>query len=245
MHILPRTILSLVLAAVVAAPALLSGCAPADTSPEPSPVLTPPPGEPTRQDENPGSLFGTGQAENLFADNRARRLGDIVTVKVVETSEGTHEAETDADRASNLNLQVQSFFNKGNVRATPFGIPSFGLNGAPGDDPLAEVQSNSEFSATGETTRESELTATLGARVVDVLPSGMLQIEGAREMRINDETQVLIVRGLVRPQDIASDNSITSDKIADAKIQYFGQGVLADKQKPGWMIRVLDNIWPF
>ena len=108
-----------------------------------------------------------------------------------------------------------------------------------------EASSTSKFSSTGETKRENTVTATLAARVVSVLPGGVMQIEGAREVKVNNENQILVVRGLIRAKDVQPDNSIESSSIADAHIEYYGQGVLGDKQKPGWLTRLLDNVWPF
>jgi flagellar L-ring protein precursor FlgH len=70
-------------------------------------------------------------------------------------------------------------------------------------------------------------------------------VEGGREVRVNDETQIVVVRGIIRSRDIGPDNSIASTAMADARIELYGQGVLADKQKPGWLTRILDNMWPF
>ena len=72
-----------------------------------------------------------------------------------------------------------------------------------------------------------------------------MQIEGVRETRVNEETQYLVVRGIIRGVDVAADNSITSNRIADAHIAYYGQGVIADKTQPGWLTRLLDQLWPF
>ena len=85
----------------------------------------------------------------------------------------------------------------------------------------------------------------MAARVIRVLPGGMLQIEGAREIRVNEETEYMVVRGLIRAKDVDAENSILSTQIADASIEYYGKGVLTDKQKPGWFTRLMDNIWPF
>lgn len=221
------------------------GCVPKQSDPGPMPTVTPPPDLPETQGENPGSLFDPGQNEVLFADNRARQVGDLVTVNIVDTTSGTHEAETTADRSTSVNLGVQNYFGKGNVRALPFGLPSYGMNGAPGTTPLVEAGSTSSHNATGETERDSELTATIGCRIIRALPGGVMEIEGARYMRINDETQILVVKGTIRKQDITSNNTITSDRLANARIEYYGEGILADKQKPGWLARVLDNVWPF
>ena len=89
------------------------------------------------------------------------------------------------------------------------------------------------------------MTATIAGRVMRVHPGGVLEIAGARETRVNEETQYMVVTGLARARDIAPDNSIMSTQMADAHIEYYGQGVVTDKQKPGWLVRLLDHIWPF
>lgn len=223
---------------------LLAGCAPARTNPAPSPVLTPPPAEAVSADENPGSLYDPAQGEFLFSDNRARRVGDIVQVNIVETSKGKTKAETTSDKTSSLNLGVTSMLGKNDSRLWPLG-PSLGYKIHPGSTAQVDASSSSKFSGTGETKRESNVTATLAARVVNVLPGGVMQIEGAREVKVNNENQILVVRGLIRTKDVQPDNSILSSSIADAHIEYYGQGVLGDKQKPGWLTRLLDNVWPF
>jgi flagellar L-ring protein precursor FlgH len=89
------------------------------------------------------------------------------------------------------------------------------------------------------------LTATISARVVEVFPNGNLFIEGRREISTNGETLIVMVSGIVRPEDVESNNSIQSKFIADAKIVYTGDGILAEAQSPGWLTRVATIIWPF
>ena len=209
------------------------GCAPAQKHALPEPVYTPanetiPPGE------NPGSLFDPGQADYLFADSRARRVGDIVTINIVENTVSKNKASTDASKDSSLNLGVQNFMGSSYLK----GI-------AVGSTPAIQASSSSEFSGDGETKRENYLTTTVSVRVVRVLANGVLEVEGGREVRVNDETQIVVVRGIIRSRDIGPDNDISSTAMADAKIELYGQGVLADKQRPGWLTRILDNIWPF
>jgi flagellar L-ring protein precursor FlgH len=89
------------------------------------------------------------------------------------------------------------------------------------------------------------LTAIVATRVIRMLPGKVMQVEGARQIRINDETQILVVRGLVRQRDINSTNTVSSSALADARIEVYGQGSLSDKQRAGWMSRFIDNVWPF
>lgn len=218
-------------------------CAPATKQSGPAPMLTqgmeiPPPPE-----HNPGSLFNPASAEMLFADNRARRVGDIVMINIVENSEATNKATTDASRDSSIGLGIEHMLDIG------LADRALGVIGADrgkyGETPLVRASSTSEFKGDGETKRESTIKATIGARVVRVLTGGVLQVEGAREIRVNNETQIIVVRGLVRSTDISPDNTIPSTHMADATIEFYGMGVLADKQRPGWLGRILENVWPF
>jgi len=232
---------------VLAALLLASGCQTPHNA-ETMPVMSPAPVEEAEADSqyNPGSLFNAGNAEHLFSDNRARRVGDIVVVNVVEVSSGKHSANTDTERKSSIDLSVASFFGKENVGIDPVGGANvLGLRDEPGAAALVGTQSNNKFEGTASTDRDSTVKATVAARVVKILPGGLMQVEGGREVRVNDETQILVIRGLVRPRDIGPDNSIYSTHLANSSIEYYGKGVLADKQKAGWVMRIIDNVWPF
>jgi flagellar L-ring protein precursor FlgH len=102
-----------------------------------------------------------------------------------------------------------------------------------------------DFKGEGETSRESSMTASISTRVVRVLGNGNLLVAGSRQVKVNAEDQVIVISGVIRPEDIAPDNSVLSTNVADARIEYYGRGVLADKQRPGWLGRVLDWVWPF
>jgi flagellar L-ring protein precursor FlgH len=200
--------------------------------------------EPQNPADNPGSLYSEAGADYLFSDNRAHRVGDIVLVSIVEKATAKNKAETTSDRESTTDISVSNFFQKDTFVPLPF-AGSLGLKGNVGSTPIINSGTTTKFDSTGETKRESEVTATVAARVVRILPGGLMQIEGAREVRVNDETQIMVVRGIIRPRDISSDNSVLSTHIADSRIEYYGKGVLADKQRPGWLSRVLENVWPF
>jgi len=227
-------------------------CAPASKQSTPMPAFTPPPSEHIVEEEveNPGSLFDPDQANYLFTDNRAKRVGDIVVVNIIETVTAKNKATTKSEKDSSINLGVQNLFDLGHMRAVPLGSilgagPNIGPRGTVGTTPMVKAGSVSKFTGNGETQRESDISASVAARVVKVLNGGILQIEGARQIRVNGETQIIVVRGLVRSRDIGPDNSVSSNYLADAHIEIYGQGILADKQKPGWLTRILDHIWPF
>ena len=206
---------------------------------EPMPILTEPIMEEQDPMDNPGSLFDVNRSEFLYDDNRASRVGDIVLVNVAESAQTSISSETTADKENTIANTITA-------------APSTGLiSGLPLVDSLGGVGMNygasqsTEFSGTGETTQESSFTATVATRIVRRLPGNLLQVEGARRIRVNAETQFLVVRGLIRQRDIGSNNSISSTNLAEAQIEIYGQGVLADKQRPGWLSRILDNLYPY
>ncbi|MFO8030929.1 MAG: flagellar basal body L-ring protein FlgH [Desulfohalobiaceae bacterium] len=227
-----HTLLALVLVLVF----LGMGCAPKYETSSTMPDLEPPQEEEITEESSPGSLFQSGKSEYLFADNRARRTGDIVLVNIVENSSAESGASTTADSESEVDLGLQSFLGQDSF----LGVP-----GTVGEASAIQAGSTKEFDSDGSTERSAQVTATVAARVVDEMSNGLMQVRGAREVRVNGENQIVAVSGLIRSRDIASNNSISSDQLADAKIEFYGRGVLADKQKPGWMTRFLDNAWPF
>ena len=224
---------------------LVSGCAAQERSMVPAMPMTPPPQftEPEQRQANPGSLFSVAENTSLFADNRARRVGDILLIRVVESSKSQSSADTTTARTSTSKIGVAAAFNRNTMGLFPGAGGT--LSGPIGMDPMLSTSSSSSLNAKGETSRDNFVTATIGARVLNVLPGGILQVQGARAIRVNQETQYMVISGLVRAQDVAQDNSVNSNQLADSRIEYFGEGVLADKQKSGWLTRLLDNVWPF
>ena len=222
-------------------------CVACGGSPTRRPALHPPvtPQQEYRQEasaNNPGSLFAASEADTLFEDSRARRVGDIVVVKLVENTKAQNKAETSSNKKSSNNYEVANMFNRGHAGFIPFmpigPQPSVGV-------PILDTDSASGINSTGKTKRENYVTTSLATRVLRVLPGGLMEIEGAREIRVNEETEYMVVRGMIRSKDVSADNSVLSTQIADASIEYYGKGVLADKQKPGWFSRLMDNVWPF
>lgn len=220
--------------------ALLAGCA-ADRKPMPEPILTPLNNIEPEPVNNPGSLFESGQSEFLFDDNRATRVGDIVMVSVSEITTGKHKADTTATKDSSNAYSITAMPKTGIYGSLGKVVPGVTNVGAPG----VGTTSVSNLKSTGETKQESNLTAIVATRVIRMLPGKVMQVEGARQIRINDETQILVVRGLVRQRDIDAKNTVPSSSLADARIEVYGQGALSDKQRAGWMSRLIDNVWPF
>lgn len=220
--------------------ALLAGCA-ADRKPMPEPLLTPLNNIEPEPVNNPASLYESGQSEFLFDDNRANRVGDIVMITVTETTTGKHKADTTATKDNTNTYSITAMPTTGVYGSLAKVVPGVTNTGVPG----VSTGSSSSLKSTGETKQESNLTATVATRVIRMLPGKVMQVEGARQIRINDETQILVVRGLLRQRDIDSKNTAPSSALADARIEVYGQGSLSDKQRAGWMSRLIDNVWPF
>jgi flagellar L-ring protein FlgH len=190
-----------------------------------------------------GSLWHGG-GELLFADVKARTIGDTVTIDIIENTSSEIDANTKADRSSSIDASIES--------ALGLMESLYAKNNYLGRDlqgnitgQLFKAQMGSEFEGKGSSDRSGRITASIGAQVTEVLPNGNLVLFGRREMKVNNEVQFIVVSGVARPEDVGSDNRVKSVYLADARIEYYGRGVLADKQKPGWGTRLLDHIWPF
>lgn len=223
----------------IAAIMMAAGCAPKYQE-QPMPAMTPPVYEEEDPALNPGSLYDSQRSEFLYDDNRASRVGDIVLVKIADDTSTKLKSETTADKENTIDTSVTAMPTTGIVG----NLPLVGELGGKVGTSMNTAQS-SEFKGNGETKQESTFEATVATRIVRRLPGNLLQVEGARRIRVNAETQFLVVRGLIRQRDIAANNTVPHTSMAEAQIEIFGQGVLADKQKPGWLSRILDNIYPF
>ncbi|MEO1170582.1 MAG: flagellar basal body L-ring protein FlgH [Myxococcota bacterium] len=183
-----------------------------------------------------GSLWSEGSA-GLFEDPRARRVGDIVTVKVDEQSDATRDASTTTSRSSSRSLGVTSFLGAMTKLAAA----------NPEIDPasLFEFASEADFEGGGQTSRRGAVSATMPVRIQETLPNGDFFIEGSKVLLINDEETFLYLSGVVRPIDIGPDNAVMSSMLADVELELTGRGVISERQTPGFFDRFLDVVWPF
>jgi len=181
-----------------------------------------------------GSLWPAGDQVFFYADKKALRVGDIITVRIVESAAASNTADTDLSRKSSIHAGLSTFFGKKKF------LNLFKL----GDEVLSS-QSDNSHTGSGSTTRSGELTAIMTAVVREVLPNGNLVVQGTREVLVNHEQQFITLTGIVRPHDISRDNVVLSTQLADANISIGGLGVVADKQRSGWGTWIFDFIWPF
>lgn len=168
----------------------------------------------------------------LMSDTRARRVNDLVTIRVVESITATGTADSSLSKASSGSASVPGLFG---VEGK---LPSL-------IDPanLASAKSDTGFKGAGTTTRAGELTAVVTGRVSEVLPNGDLFIESVREIAINGDRQVVVLTGVARVADISPGNVVLSTSLGELQIRYFGRGMMKDSLSPGWLIRVLNKIF--
>lgn len=213
---------------------LLSGCVVQQTevvSPSFDQQLKPP-----VQSYGNGSIWQASSIA-LTEDGKARRVGDIVTIIVTETASASKQAATATGRSSQISAGIPNMLGleESKIITSNFADLSKLLN----------ASASSNFDGSGSTSRKETLSATISAKVIDVLPNSNLKIEGRRNVRVNSEDQIVTVKGTIRQRDITAENTVNSSYVADAQISYSGEGIISDRQKPGWLMNTLDKLWPF
>ncbi len=183
------------------------------------------------------SLWDSGR-RSLLGDRRARVRGDILTVVIEIDDKAEISNSTSRNRKGSTSFGIPSFLGLPQ-RITPLLPDGAGL------DPAIATTSSDSASGDGAVRRKEKLTLRIAATVTDVLPNGVLFIEGSQEVRVNFEIRELLVSGYIRPEDISRQNEITYDKIASARISYGGRGSISDAQHPRYGQRALDRILPF
>jgi flagellar L-ring protein FlgH len=161
-------------------------------------------------------------SRSLFADQKAARVGDAVTILIVESSSASNDASTEASRASDISLNAA---------------------GQVGDNALPTVNggvgTKNGFKGEGGTSSRGNLRAKISAVVQSVLPNGNLVVKGTKKITINNEDQEIRIAGVIRPSDILADNSVYSYNVSEAEIAFEGSGLVARSQGPGWVTKIL------
>lgn len=172
---------------------------------------------------------------DLFSDLRARKIGDTVTVRIAIKDDAS--IENDSERKRNAENSLGFNF--------AYGTTSSDIEIANAGSLDGKITSSTKTKSEGDIERSEQINLLVAAVVSDVLPNGNLVISGSQEVRVNYEMRVLNVAGIVRPVDISADNTITYDKIAEARIAYGGRGRLMEVQQPPWGQQLIDNVTPF
>jgi flagellar L-ring protein FlgH len=213
---------------------LLAGCAVERTDvktagfEDPAPKAAP--------DYSNGSLWQASSV-NLTDDLKARRRGDIITIVISETASASKAANTGTSRDSSMSAGMPHLLGLENTGIIKNNFADLAK--------IISASSNSSFKGAGSTSRQENLNATITARVIDVQANGNLMIEGRRNIKVNEEDQIIVLEGIVRGRDITPDNTVNSIYVADARISYSGRGIISDQQNPGWLMNIFNKIWPF
>lgn len=182
------------------------------------------------------SLWKEDTSRSMFADKRGVNVGDILTIMVQENSTANKDNGTTTERQSSLTAAITSFL---------YSPASSGLLTKGGQLPAIDYSSDHKHSGTGTIKDSESIVAEIAVRIVDVLPNGNLVVEGKRDTAFSGEHQTIILRGVVRSEDVASNNTVLSYNVADATIQIIGKGTVSDSQNKGWFNRFWDKVNPF
>jgi flagellar L-ring protein precursor FlgH len=214
-----------------AALVMLAACTPIPPKdPEFAPVapvnLTPPP-------QNNGAIYQSGYDMRLFEDNKAMRVGDVLTIRLQEL--------TQARKADDLNAKKDM-----DVLITAPWVAGFDTSAITGNDLKTELAAKRDFKGEGQANQSNSLVGDISVTVVEVLPNGNLRVRGEKRVTLNQGDEYIRLSGIVRTVDIDPSNTISSDKVADATIMYTGSGAMADASKMGWLARIIYSPWwPF
>lgn len=182
-----------------------------------------------------GSLYSNQRGLSLFADTRARSVGDIINVVLVESTRAAKSADTDVSRSADVGVAAPVLFGQ-----------PFNFGGGDAYDLSQSVEASSGFQGSGSSNQSNSLSGAIAVQVARVLPNGNLQIQGEKWLALNQGEEYIQLRGIVRPQDISPTNAIPSTLVADARISYGGVGIVGDANEPGWLTRFFNSpINPF
>lgn len=176
------------------------------------------------------SLYPVEGGNSLYTENRARRVGDVITVLIQETTDATQSAGTQNQKNSNLSVGA--------------GIGSWGNSGT---SPInqAGLGGQSYSKGQGTSSRSAKVVGQMTAKITRVLPSGNYMVEGTRYVEVNEDKQIIEVAGEIRPADITSDNTVPSSRVANARIKVTGSGPASESAKPGLLTRLFSWLMVF
>jgi len=189
-------------------------------------VIMPPP-------NNTGAIYQPGFDVRLFEDGRARRVGDTLTVQLVENSNATKNANTKINKTANLSASAPV-------------LMGMDLASVLGNSTMASLEASNAFDGKGSSNQSNALNGNITVTVIEVLPNGNLRVQGEKRLGLNQGNEYIKLSGIVRPIDIDTNNSVDSTRIADATMIYNGDGAIADGNRMGWLQRFFTSLlFPF
>ena len=215
------------LLAVLSGAVVVSGCSAIKPSEES--YASPPPEQPVYEQPTAGAIYRSGTDIRLFEDLKATRVGDILTVRLVESTNASKNSATSTSKTTETTLQNPTILG---IPTTRDGTPLFegSLNGEQG------------FDGAGSSSQSNSLVGDITVTVVERLPNGNLRIRGEKWVTINQGEEFIRLSGIVRPKDIEPDNSLASTRVADARITYSSKGVMAAANRLGWVSRFFHSV---
>jgi len=194
--------------------------------------------------EGNGSIYQSGYDIRLFEDNRARRVGDILTITLSESTNASKQAATDLSKDNNINVTNPTILGSTPQFNTPRGLIPLASNNT--NNLGFSLDSSKEFESEGTSSQSNSLDGSISVTVAEVLPNGYLVIRGEKVLTLNQGHEYVRISGIVRPGDVGPDNSVLSTQVADANITYSGSGAVADTNKIGWLARFFfSSLFPF
>ncbi|NOY62773.1 MAG: flagellar basal body L-ring protein FlgH [Gammaproteobacteria bacterium] len=179
---------------------------------------------------NEGSIYHAGRSVGLFEDMRARRVGDILNIVLTEKTDAKKTAATTTSKDDAIAIGAPTIFGRG----VTYGGREIGTIG---------IDAQRDFAGSGDSKQSNSLSGNISVTVVRVLSNGNLMVRGQKSLGINQGEEYIRVSGIIRQADIRTDNSVLSTMLADAKITYSGDGVVADVNKMGWLSRIFNSKW--
>ena len=182
------------------------------------------------------SLWQDSVSRPMYADKRASRVGDLITIVVQENTTATKDNKTSTSKNASLDAAIATFL---------YSPAASGLLTKSGTLPAIKYKSANTFDGGGTINNSEQIVAQVTVRVVDVLPNRNMLVEGTRETAFSGEKQNIVLHGVVRPEDVTANNTVFSYNVADAKIQIITKGAITDSQRKGWFTKIWDKLSPF
>ncbi len=190
-----------------------------------------------------GSIYQAARDVRLFEDVKARRIGDVLTVVLQEQTSASKSAKTTADKNQETTVANPTFFGASPQFNLPGLIP---LDSNRNNNLQQNLKAERAFDGEAGSSQSNSLTGEITVTIADVLPNGNLVVRGEKWLTLNQGEEFIQISGIVRPQDVGTNNRILSTQIGDARITYSGKGVLAESNEMGWLARFFNHpVWPF
>lgn len=215
-------------------PLVLAGCTSTPNTPKPddpgfAPIM---PEDDIANVQPTGSIFNQGQVNSIYSDIKAHRVGDLITVELEESTSANKNANSQQSKDSSLGLD-----------ALKLGGSTVSVNGY---DTSVDMGANNSFKGQAKTAQSNSLQGKISVSVIKVLPNGNLMVRGEKWLMLNNGNEYIRVTGVVRSEDVNADNTVLSQRVANARIQYGGTGDFANTQERGWLAQFFNGPWsPF